>query len=102
MTDIRDPNGRLADLARHVIAELDDLGADYLTARVPITSSEVLGRTQLIGTETHVAALRAAAERLASRLDGYTEMPDAKRARLKPAPQYVPDSGEPNPDEDLF
>ena len=83
MTDVRDPNGRLADLARHVIAELSEIEGDYLTSRVQITSSEILGRTPLIGVEEHVEKLRAAATRLASRLDGYTEMPDARDARLK-------------------
>lgn len=81
MSDLRDPNGRLGDLARHVIAELDEIQADYLTSRVPITSSEILGRTPLIGVEEQVALMREAADKLAARLDGYTEMPDAKTAR---------------------
>lgn len=92
MSEIRDPNGRLGDLARHVLAELDDLEADYLFRAGELVDldgglppSEILGRTQLIGTEPHVSRLREAAERLACRLDGYTEMPEAKRQRTAKA-----------------
>lgn len=84
LQDLRDPNGRLADLARHVIAELEEIQADHLTSRVPISSSEILGRTPLVGVDEHVTRMRDAAAQLARRLDGYTEMPDAKKARSEP------------------
>jgi hypothetical protein len=61
-----DPNGRLADLARRVVIELEEILRDPELA--PLNAKRA-----------HF--LQAPAKDIARWLDGYTEMPDAKRER---------------------
>ncbi len=70
MSNVTDPNGRLADLARRVTIEVSEI----LDDRELETGS--LGRKLALN-------LDIAARVIAATMDGYTEMPEAKHERLE-------------------